>query len=118
LRHGAVRAKLLLKITFMISTSASPLSAATEEEESSEVRARSGRGSLENVAPGESVHVTDVALDADLAAWVKAVGIREGERLVVLRRAAFGGPIHVRTACGGEFALARSVARAVLVRAA
>jgi ferrous iron transport protein A len=108
---------LLLKITFMISSHASSFPAAERQEESSEVRARVvARESLAGVAPGATVHVTAVVLEADLAAWVKAVGIREGERLVVLRRAAFGGPIHVRTACGGEFALARSVARAVLVR--
>jgi len=91
----------------------------TLDEESSEVRARVfGRASLAAVPPGDAVLVTALVLEADLAAWVKAVGIREGERLVVLRRAAFGGPIHVRTQAGGEFALARSVARAVLVRAA
>jgi ferrous iron transport protein A len=111
--HGtAERAILLLKVTFMISASPFPVAA-----ETSELRARVlPRQSLDGASPGETVQVTAVVLEVDLAAWVKAVGIREGERLVVLRRAAFGGPIHVRTGCGGEFAIARSVARSVLVQ--
>ena len=74
--------------------------------------------SLALAPPGSAVLVTALALEADLTAWVRAVGIREGERVVVLRRAAFGGPIHVRTASGGEFALGRSVAHSVVVREA
>jgi ferrous iron transport protein A len=107
---------LLLKITFMNTTASSfpPIL----PEETSEVGASAARASLAAIPPGGAVLVTAVILEADLAAWVRAVGIREGERLVVLRRAAFGGPIHVRTQAGGEFALARSVARAVLVRTA
>jgi len=57
--------------------------------------------------------VVAIALEAELAAWVRAVGISEGEQVVVLRRAAFGGPLHVRTRAGGEFALHRSLARAI-----
>jgi ferrous iron transport protein A len=106
----------LLKVTFMISTSASTFPAASHQD-TLEIRERVvQREPLAGVMPGQTVHVTAVVLEVDLAAWVKAVGIREGERLLVLRRAAFGGPIHVRTASGGEFALARSVARAILVR--
>ena len=55
------------------------------------------------------------ALDADLAAWLRAVGIAEGSRVTVLRRAVFGGPLHVRVSTGGEFALHRSLARAIRV---
>ncbi len=47
--------------------------------------------------------------------WVRAVGIFEGEEVCVLRRAAFGGPIHVRTGSGGEFAIDRSLAEAIEV---
>src|SRR5215468_3825682 len=100
----------------MISTTRAPAfarSARTSDETRTETRQ-----SLALVSPGNAVLVTAIALDADLTAWVTAVGIRAGERLVVLRRAAFGGPIHVRTASGGEFALGRSVAGAVLVREA
>lgn len=72
--------------------------------------------SLAAVKPGDDAVVASIALEPDLAAWVAAVGIREGERVTVLRRAVFGGPIHVRAHAGGEFALARSLARAILVR--
>ena len=71
---------------------------------------------LSLAALGTDVSVVALALEEDLAAWLRAVGIGEGEKLVVLRRAAFGGPIHVRTASGGEFALNRSLARSILIR--
>ena len=61
-----------------------------------------------------------LAIDVEDAArpWLEAVGISVGERVHVLRRALFGGPLHVRTRAGGEFALARKLARAVRVRCA
>ena len=71
---------------------------------------------LSLAALGTEVRVVALVLEEDLAAWLRAVGIGEGEKLVVLRRAAFGGPIHVRTASGGEFALNRSLARSILIR--
>ncbi len=71
---------------------------------------------LSLAALGTEVRVVELVLEEDLAAWLRAVGIGEGEKLVVLRRAAFGGPIHVRTASGGEFALNRSLARSILIR--
>ena len=51
-----------------------------------------------------------------MAGWLRAVGIGERERVTVLRRAAFGGPIHVRTSSGGEFALHRALAASVIIR--
>ena len=39
------------------------------------------------------------------AAWLDALGIGVGERVMVLRRAPLGGPFHVRTATGAEFAI-------------
>ncbi len=65
-----------------------------------------------------AARVDAVGLDADVSAWLAAVGIAKGETVVVLRRAAFGGPIHVRTGSGGEFAVARALARAITVDAA
>jgi ferrous iron transport protein A len=62
------------------------------------------------------VEVVSLALEDDLVAWLRAVGIAEGERVVVLRRAAFGGPLHIRTSSGGEFALHRSLARCIQIR--
>jgi ferrous iron transport protein A len=72
--------------------------------------------SLAALAVGRSACVVRLALEDDLAAWLRAVGVAEGERLTVLRRAAFGGPIHVRTASGGEFALNRALARSIVTR--
>jgi ferrous iron transport protein A len=71
---------------------------------------------LSGIAVGDTARVIELALDADLAAWLRAVGISEGERVTILRRAAFGGPIHVRTSSGGEFALHRALARSVITR--
>lgn len=68
---------------------------------------------LARVAVGLLVCVVSLELEADLAEWLRAVGIGEGERLTVLRRAAFGGPVHVRTSSGGEFALNSSLARCI-----
>ena len=70
---------------------------------------------LADVATGERVQIARVDLDGEAAAWIGAVGLSEGEELVVLRRAALGGPLHVRTSSGGEFAVAREVARLITV---
>ena len=70
---------------------------------------------LSIVAVGTPVRVVDLALEDDLGEWLRAVGICEGECLTVLRRAAFGGPVHVRTRSGGEFALNRSLAQSIVV---
>jgi Fe2+ transport system protein FeoA len=75
-----------------------------------------GAAELSALAVGGTAEVIELVLDADLAAWLRAVGISEGERVTVLRRAVFGGPIHVRTSSGGEFALHRSLAASVLTR--
>ncbi len=56
------------------------------------------------------VTISRVTLEGEAAAWVAAVGLHDGEALVVLRRAALGGPLHVRTGSGGEFAIGREVA--------
>jgi Fe2+ transport system protein FeoA len=71
---------------------------------------------LATMKPGDSARILDLAVEADLAAWLRAVGLGEGEDVRVLRHAALGGPIHVRTAAGGEFALNRSLARRIFVR--
>jgi ferrous iron transport protein A len=68
---------------------------------------------LAAAAIGETVRVVALSLDRDLCAWLAAVGIDVGERLTVLRRAAFGGPLHVRTRSGGEFALNVALARSI-----
>jgi ferrous iron transport protein A len=71
---------------------------------------------LSQVRIGATAIVRTLAIEEDVAAWLRAVGISEGERVTVLRSAAFGGPIHVRTGSGGEFALHRALAASVLTR--
>lgn len=43
-------------------------------------------------------------------AWLRAVGLFEGQRVRVLRRAPWGGPMHLRVGSGGEFAVDRALA--------
>jgi ferrous iron transport protein A len=67
---------------------------------------------------GRRLRIVGAELDEDVAAWLAAVGLANGEEVVVLRRAALGGPLHVRLGNGGEFALGREVAAALQVEAA
>jgi ferrous iron transport protein A len=71
---------------------------------------------LADAVAGKRVRIARVDLDGEAAAWIEAVGLHAGEEVVVLRRAALGGPLHVRTSSGGEFAVAREVARHITVR--
>lgn len=61
--------------------------------------------------------VREVHLLPELAEWLSAVGLEPGVRVRVLRRAAFGGPLHVRTGDDGEFAVAASLAESITVTA-
>ncbi len=70
---------------------------------------------LSVAAVGTWLQIKEIELEQELGEWLRAVGICEGERLTVLRRAAFGGPVHVRTRSGGEFALNRSLAHSIAV---
>jgi ferrous iron transport protein A len=70
---------------------------------------------LEDAALGRRVRIGDVALDREAKDWLDAVGIHDGVELVVVRRAIFGGPLHVRTTSGGEFAIARELAAKITV---
>lgn len=74
--------------------------------------------SLASADLGQPLRIEKVDLEADVAAWLDAVGLHPGEGVVVIRRAALGGPLHVRTASGGEFAVAREVAAHIRVAAA
>ncbi|HVJ90150.1 MAG TPA: FeoA family protein [Labilithrix sp.] len=65
---------------------------------------------LADAAVGARVRIVGAKLERELAAWLSAVGLDEGEEVVVLRRAALGGPLHVRTSSGGEFAVAKELA--------
>jgi len=86
---------------------------------------RDGRGAvttgtpaaLAALPPGTSAAVVRVALEGELVRWLEAIGIGAGDRVTVLRRAAFGGPIHLRTQAGGEFAVDRTLAASIHVEA-
>ncbi len=70
---------------------------------------------LVDARDGLCVRITAVELEGEAAAWIGAVGLHAGEELRVLRRAVLGGPLHVRTGGGGEFAVAREVAGKIVV---
>jgi ferrous iron transport protein A len=70
---------------------------------------------LDAIKDGAHAQIVALDLEVDFAEWLRAVGIHEGERVTVLRRALLGGPIHVRTGSGGEFALNRSLAQSIRV---
>lgn len=65
--------------------------------------------------PGAMATVVAVKLEDDLSRWLAAIGIGCGDRVTVLRRAPFGGPIHLRTHAGGELAIDRALAGAIRV---
>lgn len=71
--------------------------------------------SLADLAAQTRAVVSEIDLPADLAEWLAAVGLEVGVGVRVLRRAAFGGPLHVRTDDDGEFAVAVSLARSIRV---
>lgn len=62
-----------------------------------------------------SARIASLPHDAAIARRLRAVGVFENETIVVMRRASFGGPLHVRTSSGGEFALDRVLASGIEV---
>ncbi|WP_437688365.1 FeoA family protein [Sorangium sp. So ce176] len=72
-------------------------------------------GPLAEVRAGERAIVVEIGLDADLAGWLGAMGLGPGQTLTLIRRAVFGGPLHVRTGSGGELAINAALARSILV---
>lgn len=83
---------------------------------------RPGASSLEvlplaALAPTLPALICGLDLPAAEAEWLRAIGLGEGQQITVLRRALFGGPLHVRTSAGAEFALDRDLARRVTVQA-
>jgi ferrous iron transport protein A len=92
-----------------------PLAPTTHDVASGAHARRDSQPNLAAVELRTPVRIVALAVDAETRAWLRAVGISEGERVVPLRRAVFGGPIHVRTGSGGEFALHRGLAKAILV---
>lgn len=70
--------------------------------------------SLEDLTPGAGARIATLDLPDVDAAMLRAMGLAEGERVCVLRRAPFGGPLHVRVG-EASFALARGLACSVTV---
>lgn len=70
---------------------------------------------LWGVALGQWTQVASLEMPEQERRWLAAMGVHAGARLVVLRTAAWGGPLHVRTASGGTFALGAALARQVMV---
>lgn len=71
---------------------------------------------LAGLEPGAVGQITAVILEDELRRWLAATGIGCGDRVTVLRRAPFGGPIHLRTHAGGEFAVDRGLAHSIHVK--
>lgn len=83
----------------------------------SAARAEGGAGActLAALEIGVAARVIAVSLEDDLLRWLAAIGIACGDRVTVLRRAPFGGPIHLRAHTGGEFAVDRALAQRIRV---
>lgn len=56
-----------------------------------------------------------MSLDHQTCTWLEAIGLGVGERIVVLRRALFSGPLHVRTDTGAELAIGHALSKDILV---
>ena len=73
--------------------------------------------SLDLIPPQRSAAITALRLAPAEAAWLRAIGLSEGVRVTMLRRAPLGGPLHVRISTGAELAVDRELARQVEVDA-
>ncbi len=71
---------------------------------------------LDSAPLAQDMVVVRMDLDEETTRWIGSIGIGEGDKLSVLRKAVLGGPLHVRCARGGEFAIDRSVASHIHVR--
>lgn len=65
---------------------------------------------LASLSSGEALRVVNLPDDKELAIHLRVLGLREGESVVLLRRAPLGGPLHLRTESGIEIALGRPAA--------
>ena len=71
----------------------------------------SGASSLLSLPDGGPwARVRALGGDASASQVLRAMGLFEGQRVRVLRRGPFGGPVHVRAESGAEFAVERAVA--------
>ena len=89
--------------------------AATHPTSSSAVPVAPVLPSLGEVVDGAEAVIARLDVDTDEGVILRAMGLGEGQRVSVLRRAPFGDPLHVRLSSGGEFALSRPLAQLVRV---
>ena len=52
---------------------------------------------LNHLAEGDSAWITDIDVSEELGRRLTAMGLNIGRQVRVLRRAAFNGPLHLRT---------------------
>lgn len=71
---------------------------------------------LDTLGRGASATISALTVDPGEAGLLRAMGIAEGESVMLLRAGLGGDPLHVRLGSGGEFALARPLARAVRIQ--
>lgn len=69
---------------------------------------------LDQLPPHVAATIATVTLSGSDLRRVTALGLRQGARIEVLRRAPFGGPLALRVA-GGVLALRRSQASRIVV---
>jgi Fe2+ transport system protein FeoA len=77
------------------------------------IPANPARATLADLTGAERGRIAALRVSASDRGWLEAIGLGEGEVVTVLRRAPFGGPLHVRTGEGGEFAVDRALAARV-----
>lgn len=70
---------------------------------------------LDALAIGVPGVVTGLDVEPEELALLRAMGIAEGQPIRILRVGLGGDPLHVRLGSGGEFALARPLAKAVRI---
>ncbi|WP_411876141.1 FeoA family protein [Vulcanococcus limneticus] len=51
---------------------------------------------LADLVPGQSATIASLAADSGLGQRLAALGLRPGQRVELLRRASWGGPLHLR----------------------
>lgn len=66
--------------------------------------------SLDALALHTPALIAALHLEAREATWLRAVGLVEGSSVIVLRKAPWSGPLHVRVADHTELALDRALA--------
>lgn len=72
---------------------------------------------LAHAEPMVDVRIVALHGDRHELPWLRALGLYEGQEVKVLRRAPFGGPMHVRVGAGGEFAVDAALAGHIEVEA-